>query len=163
MRAITSISSELTQYPGAAELVQVAHGARRKPGCVALDAPVALPMLRAIPYLAEGLGHASQALNDDATVVYLCSEVDNPTGEHGITPPNPQVGLGLGDLEPLLSPKDTAAPTLAEAEAEPEAEPCPPAPPGTHTEHSATGNWVGPAGPSGLHLSAEITPWTSLR
>jgi dTDP-4-dehydrorhamnose 3,5-epimerase len=72
---------------------------------------------RAAVYLSEGLGHAFQALTDDATVVYLCSEVYNPTGEHGITPLDPQVGLDFGDLEPLLSPKDTAAPTLAEAEA----------------------------------------------
>jgi dTDP-4-dehydrorhamnose 3,5-epimerase len=68
-------------------------------------------------YLSEGLGHAFQALTDDATVVYLCSEAYNPTGEHGITPIDPQLALAFADMEPLLSPKDTAAPTLEQAQA----------------------------------------------
>lgn len=69
-------------------------------------------------YLSEGLGHAFAALTDDATVVYLCSEVYNPTAEHGIHPLDPQVGIdwaSFGVTEPLLSPKDAAAPTLAQA------------------------------------------------
>lgn len=72
---------------------------------------------RKAAYLAEGLGHAFVALTDDATVSYLVSDTYNPGAEHGITPLDPQVGLEFppeaGD--PLLSPKDTAAPTLAEA------------------------------------------------
>lgn len=76
---------------------------------------------RAAAYLSEGLGHAFIALTDDATVVYLCSSVYNPTGEHGINPLDPQVGIDyaqfLGDTTPLLSPKDEQAPTLAAAAA----------------------------------------------
>ena len=73
---------------------------------------------RSAVYLSEGLGHAFVALTDDATVVYLCSEVYNPTGEHGIRPTDPQLGIDWGtDAELLLSPKDEAAPTLAEAAA----------------------------------------------
>jgi dTDP-4-dehydrorhamnose 3,5-epimerase len=69
-------------------------------------------------YLSEGLGHAFVALTDDATVVYLCSEVYNPTGEHGINPLDPAIGIEWQtDATLELSPKDTAAPTLAEAEA----------------------------------------------
>jgi dTDP-4-dehydrorhamnose 3,5-epimerase len=68
-------------------------------------------------YLAEGLGHAFLALTDDANVTYLCSEPYNPTGEHGIHPLDPALDLPWpADIEPLLSDKDAAAPTLAEAE-----------------------------------------------
>jgi dTDP-4-dehydrorhamnose 3,5-epimerase len=70
-------------------------------------------------YLAEGLGHAFVALTDDATVSYLVSEVYTPTAEHGIDPLDEQIGLVFpsGAGNPLLSPKDLEAPTLAEAEA----------------------------------------------
>jgi dTDP-4-dehydrorhamnose 3,5-epimerase len=68
-------------------------------------------------YLSEGLGHAFMALTDDANVTYLCSEPYNPTGEHGISPLDAHLDLPWpADIEPLLSDKDAAAPTLAEAE-----------------------------------------------
>jgi dTDP-4-dehydrorhamnose 3,5-epimerase len=67
-------------------------------------------------YLAEGLGHAFVALEDDTTAMYLCSAAYNPEREHGVHPLDPQVGLRLPDgIEPLLSPKDEAAPSLQEA------------------------------------------------
>jgi len=67
-------------------------------------------------YLSEGLGHCFVALKDDTTVTYLVSEVYNPLAEHGIDPLDPEIGLGFPEgLELLLSPKDTAAPSLAEA------------------------------------------------
>jgi dTDP-4-dehydrorhamnose 3,5-epimerase len=68
-------------------------------------------------YVAEGLGHCFVALTDDATVSYLVSDVYNPHREHGIDPLDAEIGLRfpseLGEL--LLSPKDTEAPSLAEA------------------------------------------------
>ncbi len=68
-------------------------------------------------YLSEGLGHAFLALTDHANVTYLCSEPYNPTGEHGIHPLDPALDLPWpDDVEPLLSDKDAAAPTFAEAE-----------------------------------------------
>ncbi|GAA1966235.1 dTDP-4-dehydrorhamnose 3,5-epimerase [Terrabacter lapilli] len=68
-------------------------------------------------YLAEGLGHAFCALEDGTTAHYLCSAAYNPSAEHGIHPLDPGVGLVLPDgIEPLLSPKDAAAPTLTEAQ-----------------------------------------------
>lgn len=70
-------------------------------------------------YLSEGLGHAFAALTDDATVVYLCSEVYNPTAEHGVHPLDATLAIdwaGFGVETPVLSPKDAAAPTLTEAE-----------------------------------------------
>ena len=69
-------------------------------------------------YLSEGLGHAFLALTDDANVTYLCSEPYNPTGEHGVHPLDADLALDFpDDVEHLLSDKDAAAPTLAEAEA----------------------------------------------
>ncbi|MFF1681272.1 dTDP-4-dehydrorhamnose 3,5-epimerase [Streptomyces sp. NPDC058256] len=70
-------------------------------------------------YLSEGLGHAFLALTDDATVVYLCSEGYAPQREHGIHPLDPELGIEWpADVEPLLSDKDAAAPTLADAAAQ---------------------------------------------
>jgi len=70
-------------------------------------------------YLSEGLGHAFVALTEDAVVTYLCSEGYSPTREHGISPLDPDLAIEWPDEagEPLLSPKDLAAPTLREAEA----------------------------------------------
>jgi dTDP-4-dehydrorhamnose 3,5-epimerase len=66
-------------------------------------------------YLSEGLGHGFCALTDDATLSYLCSETYNPTGEHGIHPLDPDLGIEWPAELPQLSAKDEAAPTLAEA------------------------------------------------
>jgi dTDP-4-dehydrorhamnose 3,5-epimerase len=69
-------------------------------------------------YLAEGLGHAFMALEDDSTVVYLCSTGYAPDREHEIHPLDPDIGIAWpADITPLLSPKDEAAPTLADARA----------------------------------------------
>ncbi|MEU4521209.1 dTDP-4-dehydrorhamnose 3,5-epimerase [Amycolatopsis sp. NPDC024027] len=68
-------------------------------------------------YLAEGLGHGFVALEDDTVMTYMCSEPYNPTGEHGITPLDPALGLPWpADIEQIISDKDRIAPTLAEAE-----------------------------------------------
>ncbi|TKV61479.1 dTDP-4-keto-6-deoxy-D-glucose epimerase [Nakamurella flava] len=71
-------------------------------------------------YLAEGLGHAFLALEDDTTLTYLCSTGYSPGREHGINPLDPALGLPLPSgaelgTEFLLSDKDTSAPTLQEA------------------------------------------------
>ncbi len=73
-------------------------------------------------YLSEGLGHAFCALADNSTVTYLCSTGYNPSGEHGINPLDPELGIEwptqARDGSPLdyeLSQKDTAAPGLTEA------------------------------------------------
>ncbi|MFF4774471.1 dTDP-4-dehydrorhamnose 3,5-epimerase family protein [Microtetraspora fusca] len=67
-------------------------------------------------YLAEGLGHAFLALTEGAVVVYLCSQPYTPGREHGVHPLDPGIGIAWpGGVEPGLSEKDAAAPTLAEA------------------------------------------------
>lgn len=67
-------------------------------------------------YVAEGLGHAFMGLTDDATLVYLCSQPYLPEREHEINPLDPALGIAWpAGIEPILSAKDAAAPTLAEA------------------------------------------------
>jgi dTDP-4-dehydrorhamnose 3,5-epimerase len=73
-------------------------------------------------YLTEGLGHAFMSLEEGSTVVYLCSTPYAPGREHGIHPLDPDLGIAWpttardgSPLAPLLSPKDEAAPTLAQA------------------------------------------------
>lgn len=67
-------------------------------------------------YLSEGLGHCLVSREDNSTAIYLCSTSYNPDGEHGINPLDAELALTFPEgIEPVLSPKDTAAPTLAEA------------------------------------------------
>ena len=70
-------------------------------------------------YLAEGLGHAICALEDDSSVMYLCSASYSPAREHAINPLDPEIGLTLPDgITPVLSAKDAAAPSLSQAAAQ---------------------------------------------
>lgn len=73
-------------------------------------------------FLAEGLGHAFLSLEDDSTVVYLCSTSYAPTREHGISPLDPALSINWpttdrhgNPLTPILSAKDEAAPSLDQA------------------------------------------------
>ena len=67
-------------------------------------------------FVSEGLGHAFMALSETAVVSYLCSTPYAPGREHGVHPLDPAIGIGWpADVPPLLSDKDAAAPTLAEA------------------------------------------------
>ena len=70
-------------------------------------------------YLAEGLGHAICCLEDNSTVMYLCSATHDPTREHAVNPLDPELGLALpAGITPVLSAKDAAAPSLGEAAAQ---------------------------------------------
>ncbi|HEY3438804.1 MAG TPA: dTDP-4-dehydrorhamnose 3,5-epimerase [Actinotalea sp.] len=117
--------------PGQAKYVTCARGAVLD---VAIDVRVGSPTFgqwdavllddvdrRAI-YLSEGLGHAFCSLEDSSTVLYLCSTGYAAGREHGIHPLDPALGIAWpttardgSPLTPLLSDKDRAAPTLAEA------------------------------------------------
>jgi dTDP-4-dehydrorhamnose 3,5-epimerase len=73
-------------------------------------------------YLGEGLGHAFMSLEDDSTVLYLCSTGYSPGREHGIHPLDPTVGIAWPTVDragrpitPQLSDKDLVAPSLLEA------------------------------------------------
>jgi len=66
--------------------------------------------------VSEGLGHGFMALSETATAVYLCSTPYAPGREHGVHPLDPGLGIAWpGSSEPVLSDKDAAAPSLAEA------------------------------------------------
>ena len=66
-------------------------------------------------YVSEGIGHGFCAISDSATIGYFCSEPYAPAREHGIHPLDPALGLPWPDGELVLSPKDAAAPTFAQA------------------------------------------------
>ena len=70
-------------------------------------------------YLAEGLGHAVCSLQDDSTVMYLCSAAYDPMREHAINPLDPELGLAVPEgVTPVLSARDAAAPSMSEAAAQ---------------------------------------------
>jgi len=65
-------------------------------------------------YLSEGLGHAFMALEDDSTVMYLCSTPYAPGREHTILATDPELGIDWPERTPRLSDRDRVAPTLAD-------------------------------------------------
>jgi 5-epimerase len=67
-------------------------------------------------YLSEGIGHAFVALEEDTVMSYLCSTPYNPTAEHTVNALDPELDLPWpSDIDALLSDRDRAAPSLAEA------------------------------------------------
>lgn len=66
-------------------------------------------------YLPEGMGHGFCALTDDATLSYICSDTYNPVSEHSVHPLDPDLGIDWPADVPLLSTRDDAAPSLADA------------------------------------------------
>ena len=69
-------------------------------------------------YLSEGLGHAFLALQDDSTVMYLCSAGYDPGREHTILATDPALEIEWpGEHQVTLSDRDAAAPTLDEVRA----------------------------------------------
>lgn len=70
-------------------------------------------------YISEGLGHAFLALEDDSTVMYLCSAGYDPAREHTINALDPALDIAwpVVDGEPILSNRDRDAPTLEEVRA----------------------------------------------
>jgi len=75
-------------------------------------------------YVPEGVGHSFMALADGSLVSYLCSTAYDPRREHSVNALDPEIGIEWpttdrdgGPLEPLLSERDQAAPTLAEVRA----------------------------------------------
>ncbi len=71
-------------------------------------------------YISEGLAHGFMALQDDSTVMYLCSAEYNPGREHTICPTDPALGIAwpsVNGAAPNLSARDAAAPSLKEVQA----------------------------------------------
>jgi len=69
-------------------------------------------------YLSEGLAHGFVALQDNSTVMYLCSAEYNPQREHTIAATDPALAIDWPTKHRLvLSDRDAAAPTLDEVRA----------------------------------------------
>ena len=68
-------------------------------------------------YISEGLAHGFHAMQDDSTVMYLCSAGYDPVREHTIRATDPALGIGWPGSEHVLSDRDAEAPTLEEVKA----------------------------------------------
>ena len=66
-------------------------------------------------YVSEGLGHGFVSLTDDAMLHYCVSAGYNPEREHTVHPLDPDLGIDWPVAAPILSARDEAAPTLAQA------------------------------------------------
>ncbi len=69
-------------------------------------------------YLSEGLAHGFLALQDNSTLMYLCSTEYNPQREHTIAPTDPALAIDWPSGNELrMSERDAAAPSLEEVRA----------------------------------------------
>jgi dTDP-4-dehydrorhamnose 3,5-epimerase len=116
--------------PSQAKFVTCLHGAAfdvvvdlrvGSPSYGLWDAVLIDDRARRAVYLPEGVGHAFLALEDQTAVNYLCSAPFDPAREHAIHPLDPEIGIEWpttapdgSPLAPLLSPRDDAAPSLAD-------------------------------------------------
>lgn len=70
-----------------------------------------------VVFIPSGVGHAFMALENNSTFVYLCDQRYNPKNEFDIHPLDPTLAIGWPKgIEPLLSPKDAAAPSFLEVQ-----------------------------------------------
>jgi dTDP-4-dehydrorhamnose 3,5-epimerase len=65
-------------------------------------------------FLPPGFAHGFCVTSEAAEVEYKCSEIYAPEHEIAISWNDPRIGIRWPLAEPLLSPRDAAAPTLAE-------------------------------------------------
>jgi dTDP-4-dehydrorhamnose 3,5-epimerase len=71
-------------------------------------------------YVSEGLAHGFLALQDNSTVMYLCSAEYSPQREHTICATDPKLAIDwplVDGAEPSLSDRDAAAPSFEEVRA----------------------------------------------
>lgn len=83
------------------------------------DSVVLDDVARRSVYLSEGLAHGFLALQDDSTIMYLCSAPYTPEREHAIAADDPAIGIDW-PVPPdrlTLSGRDAVAPSLAEVRA----------------------------------------------
>jgi dTDP-4-dehydrorhamnose 3,5-epimerase len=81
------------------------------------DAVVLDDTNRRTNYISEGLAHGFLALQDNSTVMYLCSAEYNPQREHTICATDPALEIDwplVDGAAPSLSDRDAAAPSLDE-------------------------------------------------
>lgn len=71
-------------------------------------------------YISEGLGHGFLALEDNSTIMYLCSSEYNPQREHTICATDPTLAIDwplVDGATPTLSDRDAVAPSFEEVHA----------------------------------------------
>ena len=71
-------------------------------------------------YISEGLGHGFLALEDNSTIMYLCSSEYNPQREHTICATDPTLAIDwplVDGATPTLSDRDAVAPSFEEVRA----------------------------------------------
>ena len=71
-------------------------------------------------YISEGLGHGFLALQDNSTMMYLCSAEYNPQREHTICATDPTLAIDwplIDGVAASLSDRDAAAPSFDEVRA----------------------------------------------
>jgi epimerase EvaD len=70
-------------------------------------------------YIPVGIAHAFVALEDDTVMSYMLSGEYVPENELALSVLDPALGLPIpADIEPIMSERDRAAPTLAKIEAD---------------------------------------------
>jgi len=71
---------------------------------------------RKVVSIPNGVGHAFMALEDNTTIVYLCDQRYNPSGEREIYPLDSEINIEWpAGIVPILSPKDEAASRFTES------------------------------------------------
>ncbi|MDJ1133675.1 dTDP-4-dehydrorhamnose 3,5-epimerase family protein [Streptomyces iconiensis] len=113
--------------PGTAKYVYCAHGAAidivvdirvGSPTYGRWDSVLLDPVGFRAMYFPVGVGHAFIALEDDTVMSYMLTSSYVPENELALSVLDPELGLPLPDgIDPVMSERDLAAPTLAEARA----------------------------------------------
>jgi len=65
-------------------------------------------------YIPAGFAHGFLARSETVQFLYKCSEFFDPEDDHGIRWNDPDLGIGWGVANPLLSEKDSRYPKLAD-------------------------------------------------
>jgi dTDP-4-dehydrorhamnose 3,5-epimerase len=65
-------------------------------------------------YIPQGFAHGFAVLSETALVLYKCTEFYTPSDEGSILWDDPAIGIDWPIVDPILAPKDAAAPRLAE-------------------------------------------------
>jgi dTDP-4-dehydrorhamnose 3,5-epimerase len=63
-------------------------------------------------WIPEGFAHGYLALSETAIFSYKCTRPYNPAGDAAIRYDDPDIGIDWGIADPILSPRDLAAPLL---------------------------------------------------
>jgi dTDP-4-dehydrorhamnose 3,5-epimerase len=92
-------------------LVDIRHGSPTLGDHAAVELSAANGMVLWAP---PGLAHGFMALVEDAIVFYECTEEWTPATEGGILWSDPAIGIAWPALHPIVSAKDSLAPTLAQ-------------------------------------------------